>query len=180
MDVDRFDDDGAAVERSNGLLGITGEWIVDLADHEEPKLPHKDYTAVSGQPRPMDANHRVPGDTPCECGGIAWYHGCDGVGCDDCECESFRPVIHGARLAAWTIHLSTGEKSAAYASVPERSPVGIQRFDDGTCCECGKLTHTCADCKAFGGPGVTPGFPAVSGLRFVDLPEGRFIEQEES
>ena len=66
---------------------------------------HKDYTAVSGQPRPMDSNHHVPGDTPCLCGGIAYYHGVGSVGCDDCnECTGFRPdpdwIIDGIR---WTL-----------------------------------------------------------------------------
>lgn len=62
--------------------------------------PHKNYAAVSGQPRPMDSTHGVLGDTPCVCGGIAWYHGADG--CDDCaECKEFRPdhdwIIDGIR-----------------------------------------------------------------------------------
>lgn len=56
--------------------------------------------------------------------------------------------------------------------------VTVERFDDGECCECGSPTHTCADCEAFGGPGFTPGFPANSGLRFIDVADGRFIEQE--
>lgn len=52
------------------------------------KKPHRNYAAVSGQPRPGDTNWGVPGDTPCVCGGIAWYHGLDG--CDDCnECTGF-------------------------------------------------------------------------------------------
>lgn len=50
--------------------------------------PHHDYTAVSGLPRPMDPTYNVPGDTPCVCGGIAWYH--HWTGCDDCnECTGF-------------------------------------------------------------------------------------------
>ena len=53
---------------------------------------HRNYAAVSGEPRPMDLNHGVPGDTPCICGGIAWYHGKDEVvGCDDCDCKVFTP-----------------------------------------------------------------------------------------
>lgn len=51
---------------------------------------HRNYAAMSGLPRPMDKNHGVPGDTPCRCGGIAWYHSAPGAGgCDDCPCEEF-------------------------------------------------------------------------------------------
>ena len=55
----------------------------------------------------------------------------------------------------------------------------IQRFDDDRCCECGLETHTCIDCPTFGGPGMTPGFPEVSGLRFIELDNTRFIEQSD-
>lgn len=54
----------------------------------------------------------------------------------------------------------------------------IQWFDDAECCECGSKDHTCEDCPVFGGPGTTPGFPEVSGLRFVEVDGVRFVEQE--
>lgn len=54
---------------------------------------HRDYRAVSGLPRPIDQNYGVPGDTPCKCGGIAWYHAKAPFGCDDCEeCHEFKPA----------------------------------------------------------------------------------------
>lgn len=59
--------------------------------------PHHDYTAVSGLPRPMDLLHKVPGDTPCVCGGVAWFHSADG--CDDCEtCTGFVPAVDPATV----------------------------------------------------------------------------------
>ena len=59
--------------------------------------PHHDYTAVSGRPRPMDLLHKVPGDTPCVCGGVAYYHGARW--CDDCEtCTGFVPAVDPATV----------------------------------------------------------------------------------
>ena len=45
----------------------------------------------------MDLLHKVPGDTPCVCGGVAYYHGARW--CDDCEtCTGFVPAVDPATV----------------------------------------------------------------------------------